>query len=349
MTSRQSAVVPVVIRTLSQIWPSIETLAKSLGAVRVGASSLEDAHAFLFDQWLDRGHHAGMKYLQKNRDARLRPQERYPWAHSVIVVAVPYSPERRATAGSLAAHTARYALGEDYHMVLDRLLKVLEKGILDLAPEAQTRRYVDTGPLSDRAFAAQAGLGWIGKNGMLIDPEHGSWIFIATLLTSLQNDILAEEIADRCGTCTRCLESCPTHAILPDRTVASGACISYATIEHRGPIDDRLKPMLSGNVFGCDICNEVCPWNHAPAAAAKPFSERPNYRAMPVSDLLRISQSDFSQLFRNSAIKRAKRAGMIRNAILVADQIPPEVKQQLFSEEDEGIQDALAWRRRISG
>jgi epoxyqueuosine reductase len=349
MTFLRPAVVPVVISRLSEIWPSIEARARSQGAVRVGASSLQDAHAFLFEQWLDRGHHGSMKYLQKNRDTRLRPQERYPWANSVIVVAVPYSPDRSATPGSLGAHTARYALGDDYHVVLDIFLRDLEEGIRELAPQAQTRRYVDTGPMSDRAFAAQAGLGWIGKNGMLIDPEHGSWVFIATLLTSLQNDIVAEEIADRCGTCTRCLESCPTHAILPDRTVNSKACISYATIEHRGPIDDRVKPMLSGNVFGCDICNEVCPWNHAPASAAKPFSQREEYRAMPVSDLLRVSQADFSRLFRNSAIKRAKRAGMIRNAILTADQIPPEIERQLCAEEDEGIQDALAWRRRVSG
>lgn len=343
------AVAPTVVSRLSEIWPSIEAMAKGRGAVRVGASSLQDAHAFLFEQWLDRGHHGEMSYLQKNRDARLRPEERFPWAQSVIVLAVPYSPERSATSGTLSAHTARYALGDDYHGVLDTVLKDLEEGIRELAPTAQTRRYVDTGPLSDRAFAAQAGLGWIGKNGMLIDPEHGSWVFIATLLTSLHNDIAAEEIADRCGTCTRCLESCPTHAILPDRTIASEACISYATIEHRGPIDDRLKPMLSGNVFGCDICNEVCPWNHAPASGAEPFAQREEYRAMPVSDLLRVSQADFSRLFRNSAIKRTRRAGLIRNAILVADRIPPEIEAQLSAEEDEGIRDALAWRRRISG
>jgi epoxyqueuosine reductase len=148
---------------------------------------------------------------------------------------------------------------------------------------------------------------------MLIHEEHGSWFFIGTLLTSLENDIGAHGVADRCGACTRCVDACPTRAILPDRTVRSEQCISYATIEHRGPLDEAMASHLHGNAFGCDICQEVCPWNIAPPDSHPQFLAREEYRATPVSDLLRFTQEDFSNLFRKSAIKRAKLAGMKRN------------------------------------
>jgi epoxyqueuosine reductase len=148
---------------------------------------------------------------------------------------------------------------------------------------------------------------------MLISEEHGSYFFIGTLLTALENDISAATVADRCGACTRCLEACPTNAILPDRTVDSALCISYATIEHRGPLDGAVAAHLDGNAFGCDICQEVCPWNRAPHEPHPAFVPRDEYRATPVTDLLRFTQSDFSTLFRKSAVKRAKLAGMQRN------------------------------------
>ena len=289
---------------LSSIWRSIEQAAAENGVLRVGASNLEDAHVALFEEWLDAGHHATMHYLEKNRAIRTHPRERFPWAKSAIVILVPYASERpAANDGAISNHVARYALGDDYHDVLDRILRNFEA----IVPE-KTWRYVDTGPLSDRSLAAQAGLGWIGKNGMLIDEQHGSYFFIGVLLTSLENDISASEVADRCGACTRCIDACPTHAILPNRTVASERCISYATIEHRGPIDLPL----AGNAFGCDICQEVCPWNAAPAEAHRAFTPRQEYGA-PITDLLRFTQSDFSVLFKKSAIKRAKLEGMKRN------------------------------------
>lgn len=345
MSGRGVAVLPAVISKLSEVWSVVEAAARSRGALRVGASDLSDSHAALFESWLDRGHEAGMAYLRKNRRTRANPSQRFPWARSVVVVTVPYASERRNRDGSIGSHIARYAVGDDYHAVLEVILRVVEEALRAIAPDIQTRRYVDTGPLSDRAYAAQAGLGWIGKNSMLIDPEHGSYTFIGTLLTSLENDMRAEQVADRCGSCTRCIDACPTDAILPDRTIASAACISYATIEHRGAIPDPLKERLEGNLFGCDICNEVCPWNQAPAPPLEPFRERPAYRARPVSDLLRMSQADFSALFRSSAVKRARRAGLIRNAILVADSNAPAAAKVLETEQDPGIADALEWRR----
>ena len=294
---------------LSEVWPVIESVARGAGAIRVGASDLHDEHASLFADWIDAGHHATMHYLAKNREARLDPASRFPWAKSAVVIVVPYASERpEAPAGSLSHGVARYALGDDYHVVLDRMLRQIE----DALPEGiRTWRYVDTGPLSDRALAESAGLGWIGKNGMLIDEAIGSYVFIGTLLTSLENDMRGATVADRCGACTRCIDACPTNAILPNRTVASERCISYATIEHRGALPDID---LAGNVFGCDICQEVCPWNEHPADPHPAFAARDEYRATPLTDLLRYEQSDFSRLFQNSAIKRAKLAGMRRNA-----------------------------------
>ena len=332
---------------LSDVWPAIERVARAEGVVHLGASDLDDAHAARFEEWIARGHHASMSYLAKNTAIRTNPRERFPWAKSVVVILVPYASERpNAPDDALSHGIARYALGDDYHDVLDRILRRIEEVVggwqsavgggtdgndssADRRPPTadsiKTWRYVDTGPLSDRAYAAQAGLGWIGKNGMLIHEEDGSYFFIGTLLTSLENDIEAATVADRCGTCTRCIDACPTNAILPDRTLDSAQCISYATIEHRGPLDAHLAAHLEGNAFGCDICQEVCPWNGRTPEPHPAFVPRDEYRATPVTDLLRFAQSDFSTLFRKSAIKRAKLAGMQRNV------------QALTANEDRGI------------
>jgi epoxyqueuosine reductase len=295
---------------LSDVWPDLERVARAEGAIHVGASDVEDAHAALFGEWIEGGHHASMAYLAKNAAIRANPAERFPWAKSVVVILVPYSPARPDAPEHALSHTiARYALGDDYHDVLDRILRKLEEAL----PGVKSWRYVDTGPLSDRSYGAQAGLGWIGKNGMLIHEQDGSYFFIGTLLTALENDIESELVSDRCGTCTRCIDACPTNAILPDRTIASADCISYATIEHRGALDAHVAQHLAGNTFGCDICQEACPWNRRAPDAHPAFAARDEYRATPITDLLRFTQTDFSTLFRKSAIKRAKLAGMQRN------------------------------------
>lgn len=305
-----------MISKLSEVWPELERVARAEGVVHLGASDLDDEHASLFAQWIERGHHASMNYLGKNVAVRTHPRERYPWAKSVISILVPYASERpHAPENALSHHLARYALGDDYHDVLDRILRKLEAAM----PGVKSWRYVDTGPLSDRAYAAQAGLGWIGKNGMLIHEEDGSYFFIGTLVTALENDLSLATVADRCGACTRCLDACPTNAILPDRTLDSEKCISYATIEHRGPLNAHVAQHLEGNAFGCDICQEVCPWNRAPHTPHPSFVARDSYTATPVTDLLRFAQSDFSTLFTRSAVKRAKLAGMQRNVAALTE------------------------------
>ncbi|MFZ2492230.1 MAG: tRNA epoxyqueuosine(34) reductase QueG [Thermoanaerobaculia bacterium] len=317
--------------SLSRLWPALERIAHEEGVLKIGASNLADLHADVFAGWIARGEGADMAYLAKNVAVRARPEERYPWARSVISILVPYSPRRpEAQEGAISNHVARYALGDDYHDVLDRILRRLEEEIGRATSQtARTWRYVDTGPLSDRAYATQAGLGWIAKNSMLISEQHGSYFFIGTLVTSLENDITPESVADRCGTCTRCIDACPTDAIRPDRTVSSPLCISYATIEHRGPLVPHVAEHLEGNVFGCDICQEVCPWNSRAPESHPAFAPREAYRMTPVTDLLRFEQAEFSALFRRSAIKRAKLAGVKRNleAIALAASLAPDDAQ----------------------
>lgn len=332
--------------TLSAIWNDLEREALRLGAIRAGATPLVDRHAERFAAWLDARHEAGMTYLRRNLATRRDPQSRFPWGRSVIVILVPYGPDRpQAPAGALTGGIARYAQGDDYHDVVEAMLRELESLLQRLAPGARSWRYVDTGPFSDRSLAAQAGLGWIGKNAMLIDPELGSYFFIGTLVTSLEHDLDDAEVTDRCGDCTRCVDACPTGAILPDRFVDSHRCISYLTIEHRGAIDPAIAGSLEGNVFGCDICQEACPWNaHAPEGHAA-FRTRAGYTGRPITDLLTMPQEEFSTLFSRSAVKRAKRAGMVRNAILAAEDVPSEALERADSETNAGIVAALALRR----
>lgn len=340
---------PQSTTTLGAVWNDIEREALRLGAIRAGATPLVDHYVERFEEWLRGGSEAGMVYLRRNLATRREPQRRFSWGRSVIVVLVPYDADRaHAPTGSLANGIARYAQGDDYHDVVDGMLRGLERLLSALAPEAKSWRYVDTGPFSDRSLAAQAGLGWIGRNAMLIDPEIGSYFFIGTLVTSLEHDLEVTEVADRCGDCTRCIDACPTTAIDRQRFVDSHRCISYLTIEHKGAIEAPLADRLAGNVFGCDVCQEVCPWNaHAPEGHAA-FRTRAGYTGRPVTDLLTMTQPDFSTLFRGSAVKRAKRKGMIRNALLAAEAVPADALESAVSEHDEGIRAALESRERRS-
>ena len=218
-----------------------------------------------------------------------------------------------APAGALSNHIARYALGDDYHDVLDRILRKIEA---EVAPHGKTWRYVDTGPLSDRALA-DAGRTRLDREERDADQRADRLVHVHRHAADVaRKRHRADAVADRCGTCTRCLDACPTNAILPNRTVASEHCISYATIEHRGELPDIP---LASNAFGCDICQEVCPWNHAPPATHPAFAPRDEYRATPITDLLRYEQADFSALFRKSAVKRAKLAGMQRNVAALTE------------------------------
>jgi epoxyqueuosine reductase len=217
-------------------------------------------------------------------------------------------------AGDLWRRVARYARGQDYHEVMAARLKAVESHVRQAFPECQTRRYVDTGPVLERELAARAGMGAVGKNTMLLHPEAGSWFLLGELFLSL--DLAPDQpLADLCGTCTLCLEACPTGALAEPYRLDSNRCISYWTIEHRGPFPEEVRRMVGGWVFGCDVCQEVCPWNEAPQGSVHPEMElAPERAALDLARLLRLSRAEYVERFRGSPMKRAKLEGLRRNA-----------------------------------
>jgi len=288
------------------------------GFDRAGVASLEPAatgEAFL--RWIERGDQAGMGYLARRMEARLEPATVLSGdagAGSALCVALQYHPLAEEPEGDLWPRVARYARGRDYHDVMGERLAVLEARILAAFPGTASRRYVDTGPVLERELAARAGLGVQGKNTNLLHPEAGSWFLLGELFLSLD---LAPDVplADLCGTCTRCLEACPTGALPEPFRLDSNRCISYWTIEHRGPFPPEAREMIGSWVFGCDICQEVCPWNTAPAGADHPELELPEKRAgLDLIQLLLLSRDEYVERFRGSPMKRPKLEGLQRNA-----------------------------------
>lgn len=299
----------------------LKTWALEAGFDRAGVASLEEAatgEAFL--RWIERGDQAGMGYLARRMEARLEPATVIPGARSALCVALQYHPlskgdgEAGEPDGDLWPRVARYARGRDYHDVMGDRLKILEERILAAFPGTASRRYVDTGPVLERELAARAGLGVAGKNTNLLHPEAGSWFLLGELFLSLD---LAPDIplADLCGSCTRCLEACPTGALPEPYRLDSNLCISYWTIEHRGPLPPEAREMVGTWVFGCDICQEVCPWNTAPAGAVHPELELPEQRAdLDLIQLLLLGRDEYVERFRGSPMKRPKLEGLQRNA-----------------------------------
>jgi len=231
-------------------------------------------------------------------------------------------------------------------------LRVVEKCLRDApaeTPPPQTRCYVDTGPLVERVYAKHAGVGWIGKNTCLINQKKGSWLFLGVILTSLE---LAPDLPapDRCGTCTRCIEACPTDAILAPYQLDSNKCISYLTIEKRGSIPEDLRPGMGRHIFGCDICQDVCPWNRkAPATSAPEFQPRPGLVNPALAWLAEIAPEEFRETFRGSPIRRAKRTGLRRNAAIAmgnsANNEFLPLLEKLAADEDESVAEAASWAK----
>jgi epoxyqueuosine reductase len=264
------------------------------------------ARGAAFEAWLDAGYAGTMDYLERGRARRLDPARVLPGARSLIACALSY--HQGAAPGP--AHVARYAWGDDYHDVLGPRLAALLDDLRAAAPGAEGRAYVDTGPLLERELAARAGLGWIGKNTMLLHPALGSFFFVGVVLTTA---LLAFDTAgaDRCGTCTRCLDACPTGAFVAPYVMDARRCISYLTIEHRGPIPDDLRPGLGTLAFGCDVCQDVCPWNRrAPVTAEAAFLARD----LPgLAELATLDDEAYRRRLRGSPLRRARRTGLARN------------------------------------
>lgn len=281
-------------------------------ALRIGFDLVGVASAFphsdfnFFNQWVNKGYQGGMEYLARGREKRGDPQKILPGAKSFICCGLNYFH------GFSEGGISNYAWGDDYHGVILEKLGVLEKFILEKAPKARMKSYVDTGAILERSYAASAGLGWIGKNTCLINQKVGSFFFVGEILTDLELEY-DRPVADHCGTCTRCLDACPTQALTPYELNAT-RCISYLTIEHRGEIAPELADKMGNHLVGCDICQDVCPWNKKIPLSEEPsFAPRPENIHPSLESLQNLAPVEFSTRFKSSPIKRVKWEGLKRN------------------------------------
>jgi epoxyqueuosine reductase len=287
----------------------VKAAGRRLGFDRVAIGPADPpAHAAAFEAWLAAGHAGDMAYLERTRERRGDPRRVLAGARSVVACALNYHQGRDAPG---PAGVARYAWGEDYHVVMEPRLGALADELAAIAPGSTARAYVDTGPVLERDLAAAAGLGWIGKNTMLLHPSLGSYFFLGVVLTTAE---LAPDppLRDHCGSCTRCLEACPTDAFAGPYVLDARRCVAYLTIEHRGAIPAELRPGLGGWHFGCDACQDACPWNRRAPVSGEP-AFRP--RALPgVIELLTLDAPGYRERLRGSPLKRARREGLARNA-----------------------------------
>jgi len=306
---------------------AIQNEARRLGFILAGITTPDPPpHLSVFEDWLAQGRHASMDYLTDDR-ARLRradPRLVLPNCKSILVLAIPYKTPLRLPSFSAQmggekdggnGRVAAYAWGDDYHLVLPKRLQTLVKFIEDQAGHPVANRwYTDTGPILERDLAQRAGLGWIGKNTCLINPRLGSYFLLAEIFLDLELEPDPSFATDQCGTCTRCIEACPTDCILGNRTIDAGRCISYLTIELKDDIPPQLRPLMDDWVFGCDICQMVCPWNRFAAPDGDPaFSPRENLQQPNLIQELKLMSEDFNRKFKNSPVKRAKRRDYLRN------------------------------------
>ena len=293
----------------------IRAAARQLGFQLCGFARVDAvAHADFIRAWIAHGNAAGMGYLARGLRQRLDPRCIVPAIRSVITVGYRYAPPplppidwQRQLRGRIAA----YALGPDYHLTVAQQLRALAAHVGTLRPAALVRPYVDTGPVLEREWAASGGVGWFGKNTNILHTEQGSYFFLGELLTDLEFDP-DPAAADHCGTCTRCLDLCPTAALKPGYVLDARVCISYLTIEHRGAIPVELREKIGNWIFGCDVCQEVCPWNDKRAGVAADTSELLPY----LPDLARLNDTQFRNRFRGRALRRAKRDGFVRNVMV---------------------------------
>lgn len=293
----------------------IKQKALELGFLACGISKA----AYLADEkerlenWLSAGMNGEMEYMARNREKRLDPRLLHEGTQSVISVLLNYYPCEKQLDPE-APVLSKYAYGTDYHFVLKDKLNELLSFIQEEIEACSGRAFVDSAPVLDKAWAVRAGLGWIGKNTNLISVEHGSFFFIGELLVDLELKTDERIVSNHCGNCTRCIDACPTQAIVAPYVVDARRCISYQTIEQRGAIDEALKGQFKDRVFGCDICQDVCPWNlksepHQEAA----FDPHPRLMSLSRHDWQQMDESLFSELFRKSAVKRTKYSGLVRN------------------------------------
>jgi epoxyqueuosine reductase len=350
----------------SDIKKAIKEKARQLGFVLAGVTTPEPPpHYSTFENWLAQGHHGIMGYLatERSRTRRANPREILSECKSILVLATPYSPPlalrspRRGSGTSREAESvveadqvkgqvASYAWGDDYHDVLPARMQELVKFIEEqVGCAVKNRWYTDTGPILERDLAQRAGIGWIGKNTCLIHPKHGSYFLLSEILLDLALEPDPPFISDHCGTCTRCIDACPTDCILPNHTIDATRCISYLTIELKDDVPVELRDKMGNWVFGCDICQMVCPWNRFAAAGDPAFGDK---NPLPsLTDELTISTQEFNHRFKRSPVKRARRRGYLRNVAVAlgntGDTLALPVLQKVLNDEEPMIREHAKW------
>jgi epoxyqueuosine reductase len=296
----------------------IKAKSRELGFTLAGVTTPEPpAHTSTFETWLAQNHHGTMGYLatESSRTRRANPREILPECKSILVLATPYHPplpEGEGPGVRAEAKVASYAWGNDYHEVLPARMKELVQFIEEqVGGPIKNRYHTDTAPILERDLAQRAGIGWIGKNTCLINPKQGSYLLLSEIFLDLALEPDLPFLTDHCGTCTRCITACPTQCILPDRTIDARRCISYLTIELKDDIPTELRPLVGDWVFGCDICQMVCPWNRFAVEGDPAFGEETP--PLSLTGELALTPQEFNQRFKRTPVKRAKRRGYLRN------------------------------------
>jgi epoxyqueuosine reductase len=349
--------------SIDKVKAIVKRAAEDAGFDIAGIAPAADARELEhFPQWIAAGHAGEMKYMEARDDRgdlkRASLARVAPWARSVVVCANNYNtanPYSTEVKDRDRGWISRYAWSrEDYHDAVLRRLQQVEAALRRAVPgrlelTLTTRSYVDTGPIVERVFAKYAGVGWIGKNTCIINQKKGSWLFLGVILTS--HELVPDTPApDRCGTCTRCIEACPTNAILAPYQLDSNRCIAYLTIEKRGSIPEDLRAGIGRHVFGCDICQDVCPWNRkSPASTVPEFEPRPGLVNPALRWLAEMSAEEFREAFRGSPIRRTKRSGLRRNAaIAIGNSGNKEflpLLDQLTADKDESVAESAQWAK----
>ena len=288
--------------------------AKQLGFDLVGFAKAEELtkETSNLKKWLDTKYHGEMEYMERNFEKRNDVTKILNGAKNVISLGMNYYTDEQYSNQKDKGKVSRYAWGKDYHLVIWEKLDELENELKEIDPQFESKSYVDTGPVMDKAWAVKAGLGWLGKHTNVINTEIGSWFFIASLITNYEFDN-SSIVVDHCGSCTACIEACPTNAIVDEYVLDSTRCISYLTIENKGGIPEDFKGKFDNWIFGCDICQDVCPWNIKFSEVTLKKEFFPQNKEIEVSEVTKMNEEDFRKSFSESPVKRTKLKGLKRN------------------------------------
>lgn len=308
---------------MSSFTERIKQKALEIGFHKIGIARVEPLteEGERLKDWLGKNYHGEMRWMEREPEKRISPELIFPGAKSMIVVALNYFTPHEHEQTDAKGKVSRYAWGDDYHDVVKEKLRELLAWIKTENTEADGKICVDTAPVMDKAWAVRAGLGWLGKHSNLITKDYGSWVFIGEILLNLELEYETETVADHCGTCTACLDACPTGAIVSPFIVDSQKCLSYATIELRSSdFSPEIKENLSGWLYGCDICQDICPWNRfeKPTGEAR-FEPREGNVSADLDEILSLSPEEYARRFRRSAMKRTKLGGLQRNAVALLE------------------------------